>query len=562
VNLKRFHYSMLEGEMMKKGWLALLSSVLLLGTFLMVAGPPKAYAAFTSADFLKASGTVLRNNSGTGAVVNLRGSNLGGWLLQENWMSPAGAVDEYTIRRTLINRFGETGAQNLINGYQDNWIQASDLDNIKSYGMNVVRVPLYWEDFMYTNGVMKPDSITFRKLDWLVAEASARNLYVILDLHGAPGAACPWQSCGQENSNQMWTNATFQNWTVQIWERLATRYNGNPTIAAYDLLNEPLVVMSGGESAAQIQQKMNFFHRMYQAVRAKDANHTIIIAAFYDWPNAYPPSTYGWTNVMYQTHHYQFTNYDDWTLTNNEIDRWLREMAAYQKNWNVPVYAGEFSFGQNDLYEKWLNGLNMLNASWTSWSYKVKGGGNWGYYINNGNPSPDLNNDSSATIASKWSMFRTQYFAPNTTFTNLVKKYTTAAPVTTVWSSMKAAANNTFVSAENAGASPLVANRGSVGDWERFKVITNADGTVSLFSMANAKFVQADLNNGGRLIASASFINAWEKFTRVDLGNGQVNLRSVANNLYVSADLNAGNVLYANRNTASGWEAFTIANSP
>src|SRR5689334_14296164 len=41
-------------------------------------------------DFLKTSGTVIRNNSGTGAIVNLRGTNLGGWLLQEGWMSPAG----------------------------------------------------------------------------------------------------------------------------------------------------------------------------------------------------------------------------------------------------------------------------------------------------------------------------------------------------------------------------------------------------------------------------------------------------------------------------------------
>lgn len=546
---------------MKKSFIATLCLAVLLSTLLTVVGPSRASAAFGSADFLKANGTVLRNNSGNGAIVNLRGTNLGGWLLQEDWMSPLGAADEYSMRRTLVNRFGEAGAQSLINGYQDTWIQAGDLDNIKSMGMNVVRVPMYWEDFMYTNGTMKPDSVTFRKLDWLVSQASARNIYVILDLHGAPGGDCPWQSCGISNSNQLWSNATYQNWTVQIWQRLATHYNGNPTIAAYDLLNEPLVVMSGNESASQIQQKMNFFNRMYQAVRAIDPNHVIIIAAFYDWPNAYAPSTYGWTNVMYQTHHYQFTNYDDWNLTNSEIDRWLKDLTQYQRNWNIPIYAGEFSFGQNDLYEKWLNGLNALNANWTNWTYKVKGGGNWGYYINNGNPSPDLNNDSSATIASKWSKFSTANFTPNTTFTNLVKKYTTAAPVTTTWSSLKAIANGNYVTAENSGADPLVANRTAVNDWERFKVINNADGTISLWSMANNKYVQADLNNGGRLIASASFINAWEKFTRVDLGNGQVALKSVANNQYVCADLNVGGVLYANRASASGWEAFVIANS-
>lgn len=545
---------------LKKGLLVMLCSTLLVSLLLTVSGPSVANAAFGSSDFLKTSGTVLKNNWGAGSVINLRGTNLGGWLLQENWMTPAGAVDEYTIRRTLINRFGESGAQTLINGYQDAWIQASDLDNIKNMGMNVVRVPLYWEDFMYTNGTMKPDSVTFRKLDWLITEAGNRNLYVILDLHGAPGAACPWHSCGQENSNQMWTNATYQNWTVQIWERLATRYNNNPTVAAYDLLNEPLVTMRTGENAAQIKQKMDFFHRLYQAVRAKDQNHIIIIAAFFDWFAASPPSANGWTNVVYQTHHYQFTDYNNWNLTNSEIDRWLREMALYQKNWNVPVYAGEFSFGQNDLYEKWLNGLNGLNASWTNWSYKVKDGGNWGYYVNNSNPAPNLTSDSAATITAKWNKFTTANFTPNTTFQNLVKKYTGAAPVTATWSSLKANANGSYVSADNTGTSPLIANRATAGDWERFKVINNSDGTVSLLSLANIKYVQADLNNGGRLIASASFIGTWEKFYRQDLGNGLIALRSVANNMYVCADLNNGNVLYANRAAVGGaWEQFVIA---
>lgn len=543
----------------KKSKIILLCTSLLLGLFASVIGAPTADAAFGPGDFLKANGTVVRNNSGNGSIVNLRGTNLGGWLLQEEWMTPSGAVDEYTLRRTLIHRFGEAGAQSLINVYQDHWIQASDLDNIRNWGMNVVRVPLYWEDFMNTNGVMKPDSVSFRKLDWLIAEAGQRNLYVILDLHGAPGAACPWHSCGRENANELWTNSTYQNWTIQIWERIATRYRGNPTVAAYDLLNEPLVSMGAGENSTQIRQKMEFYERMYRAVRAKDPDHMIIIAAFHDWFAAYPPSTYGWQNVMYQTHHYQFTDYNNWEMTNQEIDRWLRDLATHQKNWNVPVFAGEFSFGQHDLTEKWLSGLNNLNASWTNWSYKVKGGGNWGYFNNNNNPAPNLNTDSADTIAAKWTRFTTNHFASNTAFLNVVRRHTGTAPVTVGWSSLKANANGKFVSAENAGAAPLVANRDTDGDWERFKIIEHADGTVSLLSMSNNKFVQADLNNGGRLIASATYASTWEKFTREQISSGLYALKSVANGKYVTADLDRDGVLYANRDSVGGaWETFFI----
>lgn len=64
--------------MLKKSTIMLLCSCLLLGLLASAVGSPKASAAFGSRDFLKANGTVVRNNSGTGNVVNLRGTNLGG----------------------------------------------------------------------------------------------------------------------------------------------------------------------------------------------------------------------------------------------------------------------------------------------------------------------------------------------------------------------------------------------------------------------------------------------------------------------------------------------------
>ncbi|MBJ6362661.1 cellulase family glycosylhydrolase [Paenibacillus sp. GCM10012307] len=545
--------------MFKKSLLVTFSA-LLLSSILGFIGPAKVEAAFSQNDFLKANGTVIRNNFGNGDIVNLRGTNLGGWLLQENWMTPAGAVDEYTLRRTLVSRFGEAGAQNLLNSYQDIWIQASDLDNIKNMGMNAVRVPIYWEDFMDLSGNMKPDSVSFRKLDWLIEQSGNRNIYVILDMHGTPGAHCPWHSCGRENSNQLWTNSTYQNWTIQIWERIATRYNGNPTVAAYDLLNEPLVTNGAGENAAQVRQKMDFYDRLYKAVRAKDPDHIIMIAAFFEWFAALPPSTYGWTNVVYQTHHYNFADWFNWNLTNSEIERWLRNITTYQRNWNVPVYAGEFSFDHNDLYEKWLSGLNALNVSWTNWTYKVKGGGNWGYYNNNNNPSPNLNTDSASTIISKWNQFVTSNFNTNTSLINLVKKYTQQAPTPATWTALKANANQRYVSADNYGNNPLIADRTQASGWEMFKMINNPDGTVSFLSMANNRYVQANPNQGGRLIANGNTIQQWEKFQLENVGNGLVALKALANNQYVCVDLSQSTpVLYANRPSYGGqWEQFTL----
>jgi beta-glucanase (GH16 family) len=124
---------------------------------------------------------------------------------------------------------------------------------------------------------------------------------------------------------------------------------------------------------------------------------------------------------------------------------------------------------------------------------------------------------------------------------------------------IRASANNTFVSAENAGASPLIANRAVASTWEQFRVIDNGDGTISLQAVINNRFVAPDLNNGGQLIANQTANTSAAKFRRVAQSNGTVALQAQINNLYVAADLNIGNVLIANRPTPSTWEQFTFS---
>jgi hypothetical protein len=125
-----------------------------------------------------------------------------------------------------------------------------------------------------------------------------------------------------------------------------------------------------------------------------------------------------------------------------------------------------------------------------------------------------------------------------------------------------ASANNTFVSAENAGASFLIANRAAASTWEQFQIVSNSDGTTSIQATINGRFVTTDLANGGRLIASQTAIGTNEKFHMVAQANGTVAFQAVSNNQWVSADLNIGGVLIANRGAASTWEQFTVNGGP
>jgi len=339
--------------------------------------------------------------------------------------------DDYTLWKTLKSRFGDATTESIYATHQNTWIQESDLDNIASMGLNVIRLPIAWFEIVNENGTIKSNA--WDQIDWLIAEAAERNIYTLIDLHTVPGGGCPWGSCGRvgPNPNEFWTNPTYQNMVVDIWEAIATRYEGNPAVAGYDLINEPLI--DYGEDGDDVKQKSDYYNALYNAVRAIDPDHTIYIAAFFHWANITKPhvSPYNWQNVVYEIHPYEMPGGKDYYAQNTLVETQLREVAQKLEDpeYNVPVLFGEFSlYHYDDVWAKFLSGLNALHVSWTNWSYKVRGGmyegtgGYWGYYNSNPNPVPIMNTETAATMTAKLQQFGTNNFQPNASFIKTVSK--------------------------------------------------------------------------------------------------------------------------------------------
>jgi aryl-phospho-beta-D-glucosidase BglC (GH1 family) len=539
-------------------------------------------APITSASFLKANGKVLRNNYGNGDVVQLKGTNAGGYMLQEFWMTPTAystspytVTDEMDIYTTLTARFGEAKMRELVGIYQNNYWTERDFDNCAALGMNVIRLPFWYMNFVDFNGNYLPNA--FSRLDWFIQEAGERGIYVILDMHGAPGSQSGSDHSGIDGGNNKEVASQFffgsnaynnQQLYYDIWYKIAQRYNGNPTVAGYDLLNEPYCTYrySSSYSEATLHSTLwNIYNNAYNVIRSVDKDHVIIMEATWepwDLPN---PSTYGWTNVMYEYHNYLYDDYDNANggqITNmqNKINNIINQ------GYNVPSYMGEFSYMNNP--SAWQQGLKLLNdsgLSWTTWTYKVTGtNNNWGLY-NQNVEKVNVATDSEATIRSRWSNVGTS--TPNTTLINAVKPYfstgQTSYPITTIANGeyyLTAVANNKVVCADNTGTSPLIANRDTYGGaWESLTVVNNSDGTISLRSWANNNYVCAVIDQSSQLLARSASISTWEKFTLYKVSSNQYALKSVANGKFVKADLNNNGVLYATSDFVGGaWETFNI----
>jgi len=538
--------------------------------------------AGSAVPFLKVDGKHLKNQSGTGSIVALRGTNLGGWLLQEAWMSPLETTDEWTLRNTLTAQFGAAECERLIGIHQDTWIKEWDLDQIKDMGLNMVRVPIYYLDLMTDNGstwAWKADPWT--RLDWLVSECAEREIYVLLDLHGAPGAQNKWDNSGRANSAPLLWGSTYnKDLTNEVWRGIAEHYNGNPWVAGYDLLNEPDVVT---------QAVLNdLYDRLYDTIRAIDPDHAIFIEAFPGWYNAQSPAIKGWTNVVYEFHAYAMGTYGKTGSGLSQMSMWssqwdmanaiINDAKSKQTEYNVPILVGEFCLADfEDVWAHCFAGLNEAGISWSPWAYKVKGGSpadgdfskNWGLFVGGTGTAPQVNGTSATQIENAWKTWDTEtHFTPNTDYINVVKAYaggSTAEPVDT----------NTYYSIQVQGGQyvcvdgnetpfagfeafndnwdvPMLANRASAGGaWEYYTLIDNGDGTISIRAKFNAQIVTADGNHGGYLTPGRYKIQGWEKFTKVDTNDGSGN--------YLYSTLRSG--LSGNPYVAVGTDGALIANA-
>jgi hypothetical protein len=120
------------------------------------------------------------------------------------------------------------------------------------------------------------------------------------------------------------------------------------------------------------------------------------------------------------------------------------------------------------------------------------------------------------------------------------------------------ASNSMYVTADNAGASPLIANRSTVGTWEKFDVTYLSGDQIQLRSEANGLFVDAPSAGASALIANQKTAAGWETFHLVPNADGTSSIVAEANNKVVTSN-NGTAPLIANQSAVGGWEKFTVA---
>ena len=330
-----------------------------------------------------------------GNAVVLRGTNFGGWLVQEGWMCPTHQTDTLSTDMTLYSRFGKERAEELISAYQDSWITEEDFKTVKELGLNVVRVPFTYMNVYYhlsdEGELLHPDEFTlredpFERLDFALEMCKKYGLYLILDMHGAVGSQNGSDHSGDTSRTNLYADTelgeAYREKTAELWALVAEHFAGESNVAGYDLLNEP--------TRASGATQWDYYDVLYKAVREADPDHMIFIEATWEPNNLPSPEDYGWENVVYEYHHYNW-DYND--QSNKSFYTFKKLLGNTHK---VPSLIGEFnawgdsrrSTGKRDQTDLEANAgvLEFYNGEgwhWTTWTYKVVGtlrDSNWGLF--------------------------------------------------------------------------------------------------------------------------------------------------------------------------------------
>jgi hypothetical protein len=294
-----------------------------------------------------------------GRPLLLKGINLGNWLLPEGYMFKFKTANSPRLIQTVINELvGEDEGRRFWKTYHENYITREDIRFIKQSGFNSVRVPFNYRLFVSDAAPAKLEGEGYRLLDDVVAWCRKEGLYVILDMHAAPGGQTG------DNIDDSWgypflfESAESQDLTVNIWRKIAARYRGEPTVIGYDLLNEPIAHYF---SAADLNPKLEPLYRQIVAgIREVDRNHLIFLGGA-QWDTNFkvfgPPFD---DKLVYTFHKY-------WMEVNKGA---IQEYLDFREKHSVPIWMGES--GENT--DEWIGSFRTLlernNIGWCFWPYK------------------------------------------------------------------------------------------------------------------------------------------------------------------------------------------------
>ncbi|MDR0962198.1 MAG: glycoside hydrolase family 5 protein [Mediterranea sp.] len=331
-------------------------------SLLMVVGCTRSGEERVSADaFVRVSGTDLIRPDGSKLFI--KGTNLGNWLNPEGYMfgfdktNSAHFIDEMV--RQLV---GPDAANQFWLLFKENYITRADIDYIKQAGCNTIRLPFHYklftdEDYM---GMASNRNEGFVRIDALVEWCRDAGLYLILDMHDAPGGQTGDNIDDSYGYPWLFESKASQALFADIWQRIARRYKDEPVILGYELMNEPIAPYFDNMDSLNLRLA-SLYKIGVEAIRKEDPHHIILLGGA-QWNSNFAQlyDTRFDKQIMYTCHRY------GGEPTTQAIGHFIQFRDSVQR----PMYMGEIGHNTDEWMAAFCRTMETNNIGWTFWPYK------------------------------------------------------------------------------------------------------------------------------------------------------------------------------------------------
>ena len=307
--------------------------------------------------FIRISGQDLIAPDGTKFFI--QGINLGNWLNPEGYMFFFGNTNCFRrINEAFCEMVGPDFTAWFWQEFKKNYITRDDIAYIKQTGMNSIRIPFHYklftdEDYMGLNSRQNGFELIDQLLDWCRAE----GLYVIFDMHAAPGGQTGDNIDDSYGYPWLFESEESQSLCCDLWKKIAARYANDAIVLGYDLLNEPIP-----SHFSHLNKFLEpFYKRCTAAIREVDKNHIILLGAA-NWNSNFSVFS-DWKfddKIMYTCHRYWCD-----TLQHN-----IQDYVDFRNKVNLPMYMGETGENTDEWVAAWTRLMERNNIGWHYWPYK------------------------------------------------------------------------------------------------------------------------------------------------------------------------------------------------
>ncbi len=293
-----------------------------------------------------------------GERLQLKGVNLGNWLLPEGYMFKMRDCNSpRKIDQAIRELIGNSATTAFWDAFLENYITEPDIRWLSEAGVNLIRLPFDYR-LLCHDDFLGRDMHGYAYLDRAIAWCAKYDIYVLLDMHGAPGGQTGDNIDNSDGYPWLMVDEGMKQMVTDLWQEIAARYAQDTAVIGYNLLNEPIPQYFDGDN---LKPKLEpLYKRITAAIREVDKHHIVFLGGAV-WETDFSVFSEPFDDQLAYTFHKYWMP---------PVQREIQQYVDFREKHQVPILMGES--GENE--DAWVKAFRELLDSneihWTFWPYK------------------------------------------------------------------------------------------------------------------------------------------------------------------------------------------------